>query len=120
ESPHGRRNVVLVGSGADEAQRPAVHPGALAHEPPDFYLVQLGGNTAEGASAQRFGDLLEQLLDAGGADRGQHLLDILARVGDESHHSPSVARKLRYSAADSRVATSAALAGRIRINHPDP
>ncbi len=111
---------MLVGACADEAQRPAVQPRPLAHQPPDLHLGQLRWHAAQGANAQRRWNLLEELLHAGYADRGQHRRDILVGVGNEGHHSLSVASRFSYSAADIRPVSAAPSTGRKRMSQPAP
>ncbi len=92
ECPHRRRDVMLIGSGADEAQRPSVHAGALAHEPADFHLIHLRRNSLQRLDTQGRGNLFKELFDARHPDRGEHRLDIRRSVRNEGHQPPSAAR----------------------------
>ena len=92
DGPHRRGNVVLVGTGTDEGERRTVSTGTLGHQAPDFHFVELLRHAGEGLDAQIRRDLIEEILDAGGADGGEHRRDIGFGVGNEGHQPPSASR----------------------------
>src|SRR6185437_8997828 len=120
DGPHGRGDVVLVRAGPDEAERPAVEPRPLGHEPADLHLAQTLGYARERAQPQVGRDLIEELLDAADTDGGQHRRDILTGVGDEGHQPPSSATSFWYSAAVRSAGAAPAAAGRSRMSQPLP
>jgi len=77
--------VVLVGAGAEEAERNAIGPRPLAHEPSDLHLIQRRRHPAERSRPQLRRDLIEQILDARNADRSEHRCHIGLRVRNEGH-----------------------------------
>ena len=79
---------MLIGAGADEAQRTTVLPGPLAHQPADLHLAQCGGDAFEALDAQLRRNLVEQRLDRGRADRREHLADVGLGVRYERHGQP--------------------------------
>ena len=87
ERPDRRGNVVLVGAGADEVERPAVARRARAGEPGDIHLGQRLGHAGQRIDAKRLRDLVEQVVDAAGADAVEHRADVLGRVRDVGHSS---------------------------------
>ena len=80
---------MLVGPGTDEGERRTVGTGTLGHQAPDLHFVELGRHAGEGLDAQIRRDLVEQILDAGDADGGEHRRDIGLGVGNEGHQPPS-------------------------------
>ena len=83
--PDRRRDVMLVGAGADEVEIMAIGPGALLHQARDGHFRHAGGHVPEFAGAQVRRDLGEQVFDFSGADGLEHLLDVGVRVGDKWH-----------------------------------
>ena len=83
---------MLVGTGTDEGERRTVSTGALGHQAPDFHFVELLRQAGEGLDAQIRRDLVEEILDAGDTDGGEHRRDIGFGVGDEGHQPPSASR----------------------------
>ena len=61
--PHRRRDVVVIGPGADEAQGLAVRAGAGVHQPGDVHLRLPGRDGGEFADSQPRRDLVEQVVD---------------------------------------------------------
>ena len=82
---------MLVGAGAEEAERCPVLRGALTHEAPDLHLIELLRHSGERAHPERGRDLREQILDAARADRLEHRRDVGVGVGNEGHQPPSAA-----------------------------
>ena len=82
---------MLVSTGPDEAERPAIEARPLGHEPADLHFTQALRHAHERAEAQIGRDLIEELLDAADADGSEHRLYILAGVGNEGHQPPSSA-----------------------------
>ena len=80
---------MLVGAGADEAERRAVGARPLAHEAADLHLVERLGHAGERFDAQLLRDLVEQILDAADADGLEHRRDVGLRVRNERHQPPS-------------------------------
>ena len=83
--PHRRGDVVVVGAGAEEADRLAILPGPFRHQRGQFHLGQRVGHAAQFAAAERGGNLVEDLVHAGDAYRLQHRLDLGFGVGNEGH-----------------------------------
>jgi len=108
-------------AGADEAERRTVGARARAHQPSDLHLVERRGDARERLDAQPLRDLVEEILDAGDADRVDHRRDIGLRVGNEGHQPPSASSTRWYSAAvRSAAPESAPATGFSRISHPSP
>ena len=112
DGPHCRGNVMLVGAGADEAERPAVEPRALGHQPPDLHLAQRPRARRRALVSRRLAGISSKscsmLLDADGRE---HRRDILAGVRDEGHQPPSSATSFSYSAALRNAPAAAPAAG---------
>ena len=84
--PYRRRDVVRVGAAAEEAEREAVLLGALGHQAGHFHLAAPFGQGVEAvAGFQVGGDFIEQVLDAVGANRLEHGLDVVRSMGDIGH-----------------------------------
>jgi len=83
--PHRRRDVMLIGTGADEAERLPIFGGALLHQPCDGHLPHPCGHIIQSAGAQLLRDLVEQRVDAVDTNGRQHRFDIIFGMGDKGH-----------------------------------
>jgi len=83
---------MLVGAGADETQPARVLIGAFMHEPGDGLLACAFRNRVQRDIAQARIDLVEQIVDAGHADRVEHGLDIVFGMRDEGHDLSALER----------------------------
>ena len=68
----GAGNVVLVGAGADEVQRPAVARARSVSSRATSISESAGGTPCERLCLQRRRDLIEQILDGLRADDREH------------------------------------------------
>ena len=88
--PDRGRQVVVVGSGADEAERAPVVGGPRLHQAGHLELRERARHALQPGEAQPGRDLGEQLLDALHADCAQHLAQVFGRVWYVAHPvSPS-------------------------------
>ena len=83
--PDRGRDVVLVGPGADETHRRAVHLRALAHQARYFHFAHRVGHVMQLVDHQLRRYLVEQIVDRIGADRLQHFARVFLGVRYEGH-----------------------------------
>jgi hypothetical protein len=76
---------MFIGTGADEAKRRSVHGCTLAHQAGDLHLAHSFGNAVERIDHQFRGNLVEQLVDALGADGFEHFPGVVVGVRYERH-----------------------------------
>ena len=75
-----------VGAAAEEAEREAVLLGALGHQARHCHFAAPFGQGVEAvAGFQVGGDFIEQVLDAVGANRLEHGLDVVRGMGNVGH-----------------------------------
>ena len=83
--PNRRRNMMLVGAGADEVQPVAILVSALVHQARYRHFRQRVGHLAELVATQLVRYFVEQLVDGCGADRIEHGANIVVGMGNEGH-----------------------------------
>ena len=119
DRPDGRRNVMLVGAGADEAQRPAVGRARALMSLPICISFIAAGMPASERTRSDAGISSKELIDAGDADRCKHLGDVRFGVRNEGHQEASARKSSVYSAAE-RSAAPCAPADFRRKSQPRP
>jgi hypothetical protein len=91
--PHGGRNVVLIGTGAQKAGRVAITRRAFGEQRRHFPFRQAVRHAGVTFDAQLRRNLVEQLAHLGHADRAQHGGHLVRRVRDERHQADSVSAR---------------------------
>jgi hypothetical protein len=81
---HGR-DVVVIGAGADEAERLAVRPRPGRHQATDLHLRQGRGDALQLPRPQVRGNLVEEVINVLDPDDRQHGRHLVGGVGDERH-----------------------------------
>ena len=76
---------MLVRAGAGEIERRAVLRRAFFHEARHVHLRKARRHLGQRIDLERGRNLVEQILDAGDADRLQHGADVGFGVGNEGH-----------------------------------
>ncbi len=77
--------MVLVRACTEERQGTTILLRALGHEPPDLEFGEAGWHARERLRAQFLRNLVEERLDRWGADRREHLADVVFGVRNERH-----------------------------------
>ena len=85
DGPHRRRNVMLVGAGADEGTVEAVLHGAPLHQAGYAHFRKTFGNAGQAAAIQLGGNLIEQRIGGRCADTRQHGANIAFGMRNEGH-----------------------------------
>ena len=83
--PYRCRDVVLIGSRTDKAERLTVRRRTLMHEAANTRFVQCGRDLLQTPGTQLRRDFVEQRFDAVDADGRQHRLDIVFGMGNKRH-----------------------------------
>ena len=90
EGPGHRRDLVVVGAAAGEADQAVgsgpVPVGEPLHGGQDVGLAHAGGQLEPALEPQGLGDHVEQLVDRGETEEGQHALDLVVGVRDVGAH----------------------------------
>ena len=119
--PHGGRDVVLVGAGADEVQRHARRRRArsLMSRPTCISFSRLRDAARATWMRSSCGISSNSSLDAARADGREHRRRRLRRVGNEGHQPPSASSDLLIlGRRQQRGRGAAPAAGFRRISHP--
>ena len=86
DRPHRGRNVMLVGAGAEEIERPTVALRARGHQPPDLHFRQRFGNARERFRCAAAAGISSNNASMPGAPMAfEHFANVGFGMGDEGH-----------------------------------